>query len=89
MLLSPVIGRVPPPLGTLGPDRPFDEILAQFNQYYCYTPPQNISGAPAISLPMAMSPEGLPIGLQFAAAFGEDRLLLELALNPRRPGPGR
>ena len=87
VLLSPVFGRVPPRLGVLGPERPFDDILAQFDQYYCYTPPQNICGAPAISLPLARSTEGLPLGLQFAAAFGEDRLLLELALELEEAQP--
>lgn len=87
VLLSPVFGRVPPRLGELGPERPFDEVMAQFHQYYCYTPPQNISGAPAISLPLARRGDGLPIGLQFAAAFGQDRLLLELALELEQAQP--
>jgi amidase len=89
VLLSPVIGRVPPRLGVLGPGQPFENVLAQFNKFYCYTAPQNISGAPAISLPLQFSREGLPIGLQFAAAFGSDRLLLELAmeLEQARPWP--
>lgn len=87
VLLSPVVGRVPPRLGVLGPEQPFDAVLDQFHRYYCYTPPQNVSGAPAISLPLARSGEGLPIGLQFAAAFGEDRLLLELALELEQARP--
>jgi amidase len=71
----------------LGPEQPFDQILDQFNRYYCYTPPQNISGAPAISLPLQCAMEGLPIGVQFAAAFGNDRLLLELALELEQASP--
>jgi amidase len=61
--------------------------MDQFRRYYCYTPPQNVSGAPAISLPLASRADGLPIGLQFAAAFGEDRLLLELALELEQARP--
>lgn len=44
---------------------------------------QNITGEPAISLPMGTSGDGstpgLPIGMQFSAGYGEDRVLLELA----------
>jgi amidase len=87
VLLSPVVGRVTPRLGVLGPERPFEDVLAQFRQYYCYTPPQNIAGAPAISLPLQRTPDGLPIGMQFAAAFGNDRLLLELALELEQASP--
>ena len=87
VLLSPVVGRVPPRLGVLGPDRPFEDVLAQFRQFYCYTPPQNVSGAPAISLPLAISDHGLPIGIQFAAAFGNDQALLGLALELEQARP--
>jgi amidase len=40
---------------------------------------QNITGEPAISLPMGTGDNGLPIGMQFSAGFGEDKVLLELA----------
>jgi amidase len=40
---------------------------------------QNITGEPAISLPMGTSDNGLPIGMQFSAGYGEDKILLELA----------
>ncbi len=39
----------------------------------------NCTGQPAISLPLARSKSGLPIGIQFAAAFGREDLLLSLA----------
>lgn len=39
----------------------------------------NISGVPAISLPVALSASGLPIGVQFAAGFGADLALLGFA----------
>jgi amidase len=40
---------------------------------------QNITGEPAISLPLGTGDNGLPIGMQFSAGYGEDRTLLELA----------
>ena len=42
---------------------------------------QNITGEPAISLPMGTSDNGLPIGMQFSAGYGEDKTLLELAFE--------
>jgi aspartyl-tRNA(Asn)/glutamyl-tRNA(Gln) amidotransferase subunit A len=43
---------------------------------YCY----NVTGQPAISIPCGMSPDGLPVGLQLAAAAGQDWLVLRLAM---------
>ena len=44
-----------------------------------YTSIYNITGAPAISLPIGLSCTGLPIGMQIAGGFGQDSFLLDLA----------
>lgn len=45
-------------------------------EYSPFTQQANLTGAPAISLPTAISPEGLPLGIQFTAAKDrEDQLL--------------
>jgi amidase len=49
------------------------------NDYVRYTPLENVAGVPAISLPIGMSRDGLPIGIQFAAQPGREGLLLQLA----------
>jgi len=48
---------------------------------------QNATGQPAISLPLAASKDGLPIGLHFAGRFGDEATLLRLAgqLEKARP----
>ena len=50
-------------------------------QWTAFTPLQNVSGSPAISLPLGLSAGGLPIGVQVAAPFGHDRRLLEVAFE--------
>jgi amidase len=52
-----------------------------------YTEIFNITGQPAISLPIATSRGGLPIGVQFAAPLGEDARLVSLAAWLEREQP--
>ena len=79
VMLTPVLAHTTPELGYLSPNVPFDTLFERLTNYASFTPVNNASGSPAISLPMGMSPEGLPIGVQLAAAHGDERTLLELA----------
>lgn len=47
----------------------------------------NASGQPAASLPLGWSSDGLPIGIQLAAAFGQDELLIALCAEVERAVP--
>lgn len=47
--------------------------------------PWTYAGLPSLSLPVAVSPNGLPVGLQLTAAFGADELLLQWAEEIQRP----
>ena len=79
VMLMPVLAHTTPELGYLSPNVPFDTLFDRLTNYAAFTPVNNASGSPAISLPMGMSPQGLPIGVQLAAAHGDERTLLELA----------
>lgn len=81
VLLSPTLATPPPPIGHLALDLPGELAFERLRGFAAYTPAQNVSGAPAISLPLARSREGLPIGIQFAAGQGRESTLLELALE--------
>ncbi len=82
ILVTPTVTVVPPALGTLDANKAGwtaqSWTEATFN--YCpFTPLFNTTGQPAISLPLGQSPEGLPIGIQFVAAYGRENLLYRLA----------
>jgi len=81
VILTPTLGTPPPPIGHLGPDVPFDLAIERLEEFLPFTATQNVSGSPAISLPAGMSANGLPIGVQLAAARGNERALLELAFE--------
>jgi amidase len=79
VLLTPTVAQLPPPLGYLGPRVPFRTYFERLTGIVGFTPIQNASGQPAMSVPLHWSKSGLPIGSHFATRIGEDRLLLELA----------
>ena len=81
VLLSPVTSHSAPELGYLGPDVDAFEHLVRLLRFVAYTPIQNISGAPAISLPLGVTDQNVPIGIQFAAPFGGEETLLEIAFE--------
>ena len=87
VVLSPVLGHEPPPLGHLGPDVDVPTHLARLLRFTSFTPVQNVSGSPAVSLPLGRSRHGLPIGVHISAPFGHERRLLELALELEQAAP--
>jgi len=80
LLLTPTIAEPPPVLGTFDspPDNPLHGLF-RAAEVVPFTPPFNVTGQPAISLPLHWSADGLPIGVQLVAAFGREDLLLRVA----------
>ncbi|THD72754.1 amidase [Phenylobacterium sp.] len=87
VVLSPVLSSGPPKLGEIGPLVAFDTLVARLIEYVGYTPIHNIAGAPAMSVPLSWTPEGLPIGTMFAARAGQERMLFELAYELEAANP--
>ena len=88
-LLSPVLSTPPPLIGELGPQVPPHEHIVRLLRFASFTAWQNVTGSPAMSLPLARTVDGLPIGVQVAAPLGEERRLLSLAyeLEAAMPWP--
>jgi amidase len=80
VLLMPTLGQRPLPIGTI--DIEGEDWLSEFRKaafFAPFTAVWNISGQPAISLPLYQGADGLPVGVQIVGPpLGED-LLLSLA----------
>jgi amidase len=63
------------------------EYLAHLLQTIGFTQLMNVSGVPAMSVPLYWSREGLPIGIQFAAPFGDEATLFRLAAQLEQARP--
>lgn len=88
VLLMPTLAEPPPELGSFDatPDNPLNGLMRAAS-FVPFTPPFNISGQPAISLPLHWSATGLPIGVQFAGRYGDEETLLALAAQLEQAKP--
>jgi amidase len=80
LLLTPTCAAPPPPIGFVSStaEEPFRGFL-RAAPYGAFTSAFNLSGQPAISLPVHWAADGLPVGIQLAAASGREDLLLQVA----------
>ncbi|MCE9650650.1 MAG: amidase [Parvibaculum sp.] len=85
--LTPVLAAPPPKLGEQAPTVAFDTLYQRTVDYVAYTPVHNVAGTPAMSVPLGMSSNSLPIGSQFAAAKGNEAMLLALAYELEQAAP--
>jgi amidase len=90
LLVTPTLGRLPAPHGTLRYDDPAHTLRGWLDELFGYGPFTavfNISGQPAMSLPLAQSRDGLPIGVQFVAPYGREDLLFRVAARLEQAMP--
>jgi amidase len=80
LLLTPTLGEPPVAHGTFDstPDNPLGGFFRSAD-FVPFTAQFNVSGQPAINLPLHWNDDGLPIGVQLVAAFGREDLLLRVA----------
>ncbi|MCB0930589.1 MAG: amidase [Mycobacterium sp.] len=89
VLLTPTLAEATPRIGHLDPTADYEQVIDRLVDWVAFTPVQNATGEPAISLPLAQSAAGMPVGMMFGAPFGRERRLLELAyeLEAAQPWP--
>jgi Asp-tRNA(Asn)/Glu-tRNA(Gln) amidotransferase A subunit family amidase len=88
VLLTPTLGEPPLELGSF--DSPADNPLAglfRAASFVPFTPPFNVSGQPAVSLPLHWNDAGLPIGVQFAGRYGDEETLISLSAQLEQASP--
>ena len=80
LLVTPTNGTPPPKLGSLGEQ----SAVMRWTPYTAYF---NMTGQPAVSLPLHWSAEGLPVGVHFVAAYGREDLLIRVAAQLEKARP--
>lgn len=86
--LTTTLGMPPIKLGTF--DLEEQDVMKGFLPLFDYVPFtafQNVTGQPAINLPLHWNADGLPIGVQFAGRFGDELTLLQLATQLEQAAP--
>ena len=89
VMLMPTLAEETPRIGHLDPTADYQQVIDRLVDWVAFTPLQNATGEPAISLPLNESDSGMPVGMMFSAPLGHERRLLELAfeLEAAKPWP--
>ena len=87
LVLTPTVADETPQIGYLDPTADYQQIIDRLEEWVAFTPLQNVTGEPAISLPLAVSADGLPVGMMFSAPMGAEVRLLELAYELEQARP--
>ena len=88
LLLTPTLGKPPVGLGEIDMEsRDVDSTLDKIRRFIPFTPLFNQTGLPAASLPLHWNDDGLPIGVQLAARFGNEALLFQIASQVEHARP--
>lgn len=87
LILSPVTAAPAPLLGAMSLDQPYEDFVKVAMTASPFTAMFNMSGHPAMSVPLHWNAQGMPIGAQFAAPFGDEATLLALAAQLEQAAP--
>jgi amidase len=86
ILVTPTVGSPPPKLGYFteaGPEQEGARVIS----FLTYTAQFNMTGQPAVSLPLHWTEDGLPVGVQLVAPYGREDLLIRLASQLEQAQP--
>jgi len=86
--LTPTLAEPPVPLGSFEPtpENPLQG-LQRSATFVPFTPICNVTGQPAVSMPLYWNSDGLPVGIHFVAPFGDEATLFRLAAQFEQARP--
>jgi amidase len=87
ILVTPTSTAIPVRLGELAPTNADPSVGTRMGELVSFMIPFDVTGQPAISLPLHWNDDGLPIGVQLAAAYGREDLLLRLSAQLETASP--
>lgn len=88
VVLSPTMTQPPPPIGEIyRHEADFDAFRQHQNEYMDLTQVQNVTGQPAMSVPLWQSPDNLPVGMMFVGRYGDESTLFSLAAQLEQAQP--
>jgi amidase len=87
VVLTPTLADATPRIGYLDPTADYQQVIDRLEDWVAFTPLQNVTGEPAISLPLAESANGLPVGMMLSGPLGAEVRLLELAYELEEAQP--
>ncbi len=83
VLVTPVLAGPPPRIGELVGKQGVAKVRALLR----FTAQFNVSGQPAVSLPLHWTVDGLPVGVQLVAAYGREDVLVRVAAQLEQAQP--
>jgi amidase len=86
LLLTPTVAGPPPKLGWFTEEGPEGE-GQRITSYVPYTAQFNMTGQPAVSLPLHQTAGGLPVGVQLVGGYGREDLLVRVASQLEAAAP--
>ena len=87
VVLTPTLAQPPLPVGAIRDDADPARDFRNQKEFTPFTSAWNVTGMPAVSLPLHVTPDGLPVGVMLAARPGEDAPLFSLAAQVEAVGP--
>lgn len=92
ILITPTTATPPVKIGHLqanNHDFNYEELAKRFTEFGPFTSVWNMTGQPAMNVPLHWTKENIPIGVQFIGRFGDEELLLQLAAQLEQAKPWR
>jgi amidase len=87
VVLTPTLAQPPLRIGEIRDDADPARDFENQKAFTPYTSAWNVTGMPAVSLPLHMTPDGLPVGVMLAGRPGEDHRLLAVAAQVEQAAP--